>query len=89
MIRPGDSWEKVKGMKPCSMQYVGENLLHIDSHYRAGNDDHATMVEHNLWYDVLLSIAIGVDDPKAMAKKAIETTELDFKRTYTDKGPKR
>lgn len=42
----------------------------------------AHQLEKRLWFDVLTAIAEGASDAQELARKAIETQEIEFHRWY-------
>jgi len=58
---------------------VNEAVEHIRK--IAGDDEAAHSEEDGLWHDVLLAIAENrVDDPKVIAKAALQTQHIKFAR---------
>ena len=65
---------------PVTIDYPDEMYHHIKGHMDSGHDHHAAFIEREVFVDVLKSIAIGVEDPKLLALKALRTLDLRFKR---------
>lgn len=68
---------------PVPAHYPEELFHHIKGHADRGDYGHAAYIEREMFVDVLKSIAIGVDDPKMLAIKALKTLELGFSRDFT------
>ena len=65
-----------------TFQSIRDRVARIRTHAEEGDDEAAHGEEDDLWRDVLRAIADGADNPRAMAREALETTHLSFER-YT------
>jgi hypothetical protein len=65
-----------------TFQFIRDRVARIRVHADTGDYEAAHGEEDDLWRDVLRAIADGADNPRAMAREALETTHIDFER-YT------
>lgn len=69
------------GNKPIDKNYLIEMRHHIKIKADSKAEAHAAFIEHATFVDALMSIAIGVPDPKGLALEALKSLDIPFDRT--------